>query len=72
MVSATWAISFSLCEMMIEVMPWRLEVEEQFKQRGAVVFVQTCGRLVQDQQFHSLGQSLGDFHQLLLADAQVA
>ena len=43
----------------------------QVQQVLAVVFVQGRGRLVQDQQLDVLAQRLGDFDQLLLADAQV-
>jgi hypothetical protein len=50
----------------------RLQVQQQRQQRLAVAFVQAGGGLVQDQQAHALGQRLGNLHQLLLANAQLA
>ena len=52
-------------------MPLLLELQQQLQQRVAVALVQAGGRLVQDQQLHFLGKRLGDFHQLLLADADI-
>ncbi len=68
-VSATFRISFSLCEIRIEEMPWARNSFEQRQQRVAVAFVEAGGGLVEDQQLHLLGERLGDFDQLLLADA---
>ena len=70
--SAIAVISFSLCEIMIEVMPLLLQLAEQAEQVRGVVVVQRGGRLVQDEQLHVLGQRLGDLDQLLLADAELA
>ena len=69
--SATLASSLSLWEIRIEVMPWLLNSSSRLEQRVAVAFVEARGRLVQDQQLDLLGQRLGDFDQLLLADAEI-
>ena len=47
------------------------ELDEAVEQRRAVGLVEAGGRLVQDQQPHPLGQRLGDFDELLLADAEI-
>ena len=52
-------------------MPWLLEFDQQRQQRVAVLFVEARRRLVEDQQLDFLGQRLGDFDQLLLADADI-
>ena len=49
----------------------RLELEQQVQKRVAVLLVQACGRLVEDQELHLLGQRLGDLDELLLADAEI-
>ncbi len=36
-----------------------------------VLVVQGCGWLVEDEEFHTLGQRLGDFNELLLANAKL-
>ena len=69
--SATLAISLSLWEIRIEVMPCVLKLEQQVEQGVAVGLVQARGRLVEDQQLDLLRQRLGDLDQLLLADADV-
>ena len=38
---------------------------------GGILIVQCSGRLIEDEQLHVLGQCLGDFDELLLADADV-
>ena len=48
-----------------------LEPQQQIQQRLGVRLVQRGSRLVQDQQLGILCQRLGDFHQLLLAHADV-
>src|SRR6266550_3211287 len=48
-----------------------LEFQQQVEQRIAVAFVQAGGRLIEDQQLDFLGERLGDFDQLLLADAEI-
>ncbi|MCY1457023.1 hypothetical protein D9M71_742810 [compost metagenome] len=48
------------------------ELEHQVEQGVAVFFVEAGGGLVKNQQAHVLGQCLGDFHHLLLADAEIA
>ena len=52
--------------------PLGLQLQHQVQQLLAVVFLQGGGRLVQNQQPHVLGQSLGNLNQLLLSDAQLA
>ena len=52
-------------------MPCALEFQQQIEQRVAVAFVEAGGRLVEDQQLDLLGERLGDFDQLLLADAEI-
>ena len=47
------------------------ELHQQFQQGGAVLLIQACRWLVQDQQPDFLGQRLGNLNKLLLADAQV-
>ena len=47
------------------------QAQQQIQQVLRVLLVQRGGRLVQNQQPHVLGQRLGDFHQLLLAHADV-
>ena len=70
-VSAISAISLSLWEIMIDVMPCALQLAQQVEQVLGVVVVERGGRLVEDQQLDLLGQRLGDLDQLLLADAQL-
>ncbi len=47
------------------------QLAHQVEQVGGVLVVECGGRLVEDQQFDVLGQRLGDFHELLLAHANV-
>lgn len=69
--SAIAAISLSLWEMMIDVMPWPLRGAHQVEQVSAVLVVGRRGGLVEDEQLHALGERLGDLDELLLADADV-
>ena len=48
-----------------------LEFQQQVQQRLGVLLVEGGGGLVQDHEAGVLGQSLGDLHQLLLADADI-
>ncbi len=48
-----------------------LEFEQQVEQRLAVLLAEAGGRLVEDKELDLLAQRLGDFDQLLLADADI-
>ena len=48
------------------------QFQKQVEQLFAVVFLKRGGRFVQDQKPDVLGQRLGDLHQLLLADTDLA
>src|SRR6266404_6126373 len=48
------------------------EFKQKIEQRRAVAFIEACSRLVKNQKAHLLGQRLGDFHQLLLADPDIS
>ena len=57
--------------MMIEVIPCALSWRIRSSRWARVLVVQGRGRLVEDEQLHSLGQRLGDLDELLLADPDV-
>ena len=57
MESATLAISFSLCEMMMQEMPCALNSAMQVQEFAAVLVVERGGRLVQDEQLDLLGRA---------------
>ena len=70
--SATFEISFSLCEMMNRRHALLLEVEQQVEQLFAVALVQRRRRLVEDEQdLTFLASALAISISLLLADAEV-
>ncbi len=70
--SATYSISLSLCEIMIDVMPCCLEALEQVEQVLGVAVVERRGGLVEDEQLHVLRERLRDLDELLLAHAKLA
>ena len=67
--SAICSISLSLWEMMMEVMPRPFRPSIRSSRCWESDFVQRRRGLVQDEELDRLVQRLGDFHQLLLADA---
>ena len=69
--SATFEISFSLCEIRMQAMPCDLSSSSSFSSASLSVSFQARGRLVEDQQLDLLRQRLRDLDQLLLADADV-
>ena len=49
-----------------------LEFQDEVQELVALVVVEGTGGLVQDEELHLLGKGPGNFHELLLSDAELA